>query len=189
MVATLQAERENLANQKIRLTGQVSSLHTALEIRREELHMMDAKADALERRIVNGLMDHSRALMIAKDGRKSPVKSKKRMSVVVPADASKLMPPPSAVANGLSLALKPRPAIRRNGPAPNPASRRIHSLSQISGNTPTGAQAYPVANISLSNAGIKRSQSVRTNNLRKGSWGGRPSATIANKEKSKLRKL
>ncbi|CAI6335405.1 unnamed protein product [Periconia digitata] len=179
VVATLQAERENLASQKIRLTGQVSSLHTALDIRREELHMMDAKADALERRIVNGLMDHSRALMIAKDGRKSPIKQKKRMSVDVPADTSKLMPPPSAVANGLSLALKPRPAIRRNGP-PNPASRRIHSLSQISGNAPTGAQAYPVTNISLSNAGLKRSQSVRTNNLRKGSWG--PTATIANKE-------
>ncbi|PVH91843.1 hypothetical protein DM02DRAFT_314253 [Periconia macrospinosa] len=186
VVATLQAERENLANQKIRLTGQVSSLHTALEIRREELHIMDAKADALERRIVNGLMDHSRALMIAKDGRKSTVKSKKRMSVDVPADANKLMPPPSAVANGLSLALKPRPAIRRNGAAPNPASRRIHSLSQISGNTPTGAQAYPVTNINLSNAGIKRSQSVRTNNLRKGSWGGRPSAAIANKENEVL---
>ncbi|KAJ8106307.1 hypothetical protein OPT61_g9622 [Boeremia exigua] len=49
VVASLQAERENLANQKVRLTGEVSSLRTALEIRREELHLMDAKADALER--------------------------------------------------------------------------------------------------------------------------------------------
>lgn len=183
IVAALQAERENLANQKVRLTGEVSSLHTALEIRREELHMMDAKADALERRILNGIMDHSRALMFAKGGQKSPSKLKKRMSADISADASKLMPPPSTAASGLSLALKPRPAIRRNGPPQNPASRRIHSLSQISGNTPTGAQAYPISGTTMSNTGgLKRSHSVKTNPLRKGSWGGRPSVVVANKE-------
>lgn len=183
IVAALQAERENLANQKVRLTGEVSSLHTALDIRREELHMMDAKADALERRILNGIMDHSRALMIAKGGPKSPSKARKRMSTDAAAEAGKLMPP-SAAANALSLALKPRPAIRRNGPPANPASRRIHSLSQISGNTPTGAQAYPVTNTTMSNTGgLKRAHSVKTNYLRKGSWGGRPSVVAAaNKE-------
>lgn len=183
VVATLQAERENLANQKVRLTGEVSSLHTALEIRREELHMMDAKADALERRILNGIMDHSRALMIVKNGQKSPTKHKKRISTDATADASKLMPPPSTAANGLSFALKPRPAIRRNGPPLNPATRRIHSLSQISGNTRTGAQAYPLSVPAINNAGsLKRAHSVKTSSLRKGSWGGRPSAVVANKE-------
>ncbi|KAL5410492.1 hypothetical protein PMIN03_005379 [Paraphaeosphaeria minitans] len=183
IVASLQAERENLANQRVRLTGEVSSLHTALEIRREELHMMDAKADALERRILNGIMDHSRALMIAKNGQKSPTKHKKRISTDSTADASKLMPPPSTAANGLSFALKPRPAIRRNGPPQNPATRRIHSLSQISGNTPTGAQAYPLSVPTINNAGgLKRAHSVKTSSLRKGSWGGRPSAVVANKE-------
>jgi hypothetical protein len=185
-VAALQAERENLANQKVRLTGEVSSLHTALDIRREELHLMDAKADALERRILNGIMDHSRALMMAKGGPKSPTKLKKRMSADISADA-KLMPPPSTAATGLSLALKPRPAIRRNGPPPNPASRRIHSLSQISGNTPTGGQAYPTNGGGMTNGGgLKRSHSVKTNYLRKGSWGGRPSVAVANKENEPL---
>lgn len=182
IVAALQAERENLANQKVRLTGEVSSLHTALEIRREELHMMDAKADALERRILNGIMDHSRALMIAKGGQKSPAKPKKRMTTDSSEDASKLMPPPSIAASGLSLALKPRPAVRRNGPPQNPASRRIHSLSQISGNTPTGAQAYSTAGTNTSNTSLKRSHSVKTNYMRKSSWGGRPSVAVANKE-------
>ncbi|OAG03616.1 uncharacterized protein CC84DRAFT_1095072 [Paraphaeosphaeria sporulosa] len=183
VVASLQAERENLANQRVRLTGEVSSLHTALEIRREELHMMDAKADALERRILNGIMDHSRALMIAKNGQKSPTKHKKRISTDSTGDASKLMPPPSTAANGLSFALKPRPAIRRNGPPQNPATRRIHSLSQISGNTPTGAQAYPLSVPTINNAGgLKRAHSVKTSSLRKGSWGGRSSAVVANKE-------
>lgn len=187
-VAALQAERENLANQKVRLTGEVSSLHTALEIRREELHMMDAKADALERRILNGIMDHSRALMIAKSGSTSPTKLRKRMSTDVSNGDSKLMPPPSTAANGLSLALKPRPALRRGAPTSNPANRRILSLSQISGNTPTGAQAYPTTTTTMSNnANLKRSHSVKTNYMRKTSWNGRPVATVANKENEALK--
>lgn len=187
-VASLQAERENLANQKVRLTGEVSSLHTALEIRREELHFMDAKADALERRILNGIMDHSRALMIAKGGSKVPSKLKKRMSTDVTSEESKIMPPPSTAANGLSLALKPRPAIRRNGAPANPAQRRILSLSQISGNAPTGAQAYPTSHpVTNNSGGLKRSHSVKTTNYaRKGSWGGRPNVAIANKENGPL---
>jgi DNA repair exonuclease SbcCD ATPase subunit len=189
-VAALQAERENLANQKVRLTGEVSSLHTALDIRREELNFMDTKADALERRILNGIMDHSRALMMTKGGgSKSPTKLKKRMSVDINSEDN-AMPPQSAAANGLSFALKPRPAIRRNGPSANPAQRRILSLSQISGNAPTGAQAYPTSNPSTNNGGgLGRSHSVKTtNSTRKGSWGGRPSALgpVANKENGGL---
>jgi hypothetical protein len=184
IVATLQVERENLANQKVRLTGEVSSLHTALDIRREELHFMDTKADALERRILNGIMDHSRALMMAKGGAKNSSKAKKRS---VDEDG-KMMPPPSAMANGLSLALKPRPAIRRNQPT-NPAQRRILSLSQISGNAPAPAsQAFPTANTGLnSGGGMKRSHSVKNNSYaRKSSWGGRPSMAVANKENGVL---
>lgn len=189
VVATLQAERENLANQKVRLTGEVSSLHTALDIRREELQFMDAKADALERRILNGIMDHSRALMMTKGGAKSPSKAKKRMGGDVANEDVKMMPPPSTAANGLSLALKPRPAIRRAGVPANPAQRRILSLSQISGNAPApGHQAFPTTNNSLNSGGaIKRSHSVKNNSyVRKGSWGGRPSMAIANKENGTL---
>ncbi|KAH7081474.1 hypothetical protein BKA63DRAFT_406084 [Paraphoma chrysanthemicola] len=189
IVAALQVERENLANQKVRLTGEVSSLHTALDIRREELHFMDAKADALERRILNGIMDHSRALMMTKSGAKSPSKLRKR-TVDLNNEDGKMMPPPSTAANGLSLALKPRPAIRRNGPPANPAQRRILSLSQISGNAPApGAQAFPTTNNTPlgSAGGIKRSHSVKNSSYaRKGSWGGRPSMAIANKENGTL---
>jgi hypothetical protein len=189
VVATLQAERENLANQKVRLTGEVSSLHTALDIRREELNFMDAKADALERRILNGIMDHSRALMMVKGGSKNSAKLKKRSVVDGANDDEKLMPPPSTAANGLSLALKPRPAVRRNGAPANPAQRRILSLSQISGNSPApGHQAFSSANTGLSSeGGIKRSHSVKNSSYaRKGSWGGRPSMAIANKENGPL---
>lgn len=190
VVATLQVERENLANQKVRLTGEVSSLHTALDIRREELNFMESKADALERRILNGIMDHSRALMMVKGGSKSSSKLKKRSAVDGAGEDEKLMPPPSTAANGLSLALKPRPAIRRNGQPANPAQRRILSLSQISGNAPApGHQAFPTTNTALnSGGGIKRSHSVKNSSygMRKGSWGGRPSMAIANKENGTL---
>ncbi|KAF1915989.1 hypothetical protein BDU57DRAFT_473824 [Ampelomyces quisqualis] len=189
VVAALQVERENLANQKVRLTGEVSSLHTALDIRREELNLMDAKADALERRILNGIMDHSRALMMVKGGSKSPSKKHKKHSAVdSAADEGKLLPPPSTAANGLSLALKPRPAIRRNGAPANLAQRRILSLSQISGNAPApGHQSFPTINTAVnSGGGIKRSHSVK-NSVRKGSWGGRPGMAIANKENGTLK--
>lgn len=192
IVAALQVERENLANQKVRLTGEVSSLHTALDIRREELHFMDAKADALERRIMNGIMDHSRALMMAKGGPKSPTKMKKRTTANVENDDNQLMPPPpSAAANGLSLALKPRPAIRRPGAPANPAQRRILSLSQISGNAPTGAQSYANNSIPLNRSGVlKRSHSVKTNNYaRKTSWAGRPSVAVADKENGAINEV
>jgi hypothetical protein len=188
IVATLQVERENLANQKVRLTGEVSSLHTALDIRREELNFMESKADALERRILNGIMDHSRALMMVKGGSKSPSKLKKRTAVDTTGEDGKLMPPPSTAANGLSLALKPRAAIRRNGAA-NPAQRRILSLSQISGNAPApGHQAFPTTNTATnSGGGITRSHSVKNHSYaRKGSWGGRPSMGVANKENGTL---
>ncbi|KAH9869773.1 hypothetical protein IAQ61_006986 [Plenodomus lingam] len=189
IVASLQVERENLANQKVRLTGEVSSLSTALEIRREELHFMDAKADALERRILNGIMDHSRALMMGKGGSKSPTKMKKRVSMDVAGEDSKLMPPPSTAANGLSFALKPRPAIRRNVQTTNPAQRRILSLSQISGNAPTSMPPFPSAGVqNTTSGGLKRAHSVKTPNYgRKGSWGGRPSAGDANKENGVLK--
>ncbi|KAF9700852.1 hypothetical protein EKO04_001136 [Ascochyta lentis] len=180
IVASLQAERENLANQKVRLTGEVSSLHTALDIRREELHMMDAKADALERRILNGIMDHSRALMIAK-GSKSPSKLKKRMSVDAGAERSL---PPSATANAVNMALKPRPAILRSAPNSS-ADRRIFSLSQISGNAPPAAKTHLAPTTANTSGGLKRAHSVKTN-PRKSSWNGRPSAVVANKENAPL---
>jgi hypothetical protein len=184
-VASLQAEREHLANQKVRLTGEVSSLHTALDIRREELHMMDAKADALERRILNGIMDHSRALMMSKAGAKSGPKAKRTSMDAAGGDRSV---PPSAAANALSLALKARPAIRRNGAPKDSSSRRIASLNQISGNAQPGAQAYPATKISANTgAGLQRSHSVKTNPTHKTSWGARPSTVVANKENAPLK--
>ncbi|KAF2670705.1 hypothetical protein BT63DRAFT_477314 [Microthyrium microscopicum] len=170
IVSDLRAERDALVGHKARLAADVSSLHTALSIRKDELHAMDAKADALERRILEGIMDQSRALLMSRGISANAGRPR------APSNASTLAPlPNSAATSGLSMALKTR-AARRAPATPNSASRRILSLSQITHNTPTGAHAYrPEATLGagLGAAALKRSQSVRSQgSVRKSSWGG-----------------
>ncbi|KAM7199604.1 hypothetical protein V8F33_004415 [Rhypophila sp. PSN 637] len=170
-------EQEDLGRQKTRLAADLSSLDTALRIRREELHEMEERAEGLERRILEGVMDHSRVLLMAKTkrmytGRESM--SRKRVSSQSHKDIDSATPTASAenvkprnVEVNLALAAKSK-ALSPNTAA-NGANRRILSLSQITHNVPTG--------------GLKRSQSVRTagaggGRLRKSSWtpGGGPKA-------------
>ncbi|KAI0884505.1 uncharacterized protein GGS22DRAFT_143581 [Annulohypoxylon maeteangense] len=161
-ITTLRAEQDSLTRQKTRLTADVSSLETALHLRREELHAMDARAEGLERRILEGVLDHSRALLMTKSSLKGrEAMSRKR----VPGARSSLGP--SDELNSTPKQAKPRAVNiavnsgRASLVPQNPASagRRILSLSQITNNVPTG--------------GLKRSQSVRTpagTGVRKGSW-------------------
>lgn len=180
-VETLRREREELANQKSRLNADVSALQMALNIRCEELRAMDDKAEKLERRILEGIMDHSRALLIAKSAAKNPLKPKPQRAPSNISQNTISTSHQSAAANGLSMALKPRPAMKRGkAQAINGADRRIFSLSKITGNVPTGAQAYAPANktglvVPALSGGLKRSQSVKNppNYARKSSWSGR----------------
>ncbi|KAI1099102.1 hypothetical protein F4804DRAFT_337567 [Jackrogersella minutella] len=161
-ILALKLEQDLLVRQKTRLTADVSSLETALHLRREELQAMDARAEGLERRILEGVLDHSRALLITKSSYKGrEAMSRKR----VPGARSSLGPNDDI--NSLSRQSKPRAAVnmavnsRASLVPQNSGSngRRILSLSQITNNVPTG--------------GLKRSQSVRTPAVpaqRKGSW-------------------
>ncbi|OIW27975.1 hypothetical protein CONLIGDRAFT_634305 [Coniochaeta ligniaria NRRL 30616] len=168
----LRAEQDSLNKQKMRLSADLSSLETALRLRKEELHDMEARAEGLERRILEGVMDHSRVLLMAKANRpttnsaigKDPM-SRKRVP------SQKPVPPPTAPITTAAAArdTKPKTAFNmamnstanRTLAAPNQA-RRILSLSQITGNVSPG--------------GFKRSQSVRQTGgagaYRKSSWGG-----------------
>ncbi|KAI1753130.1 hypothetical protein F4782DRAFT_98894 [Xylaria castorea] len=165
-IFALRTEQEFLARQKTRLAADVSSLETALHLRREELHAMDVRAEGLERRILEGVLDHSRALLMTKSSAKGrDAMSRKRVA----RSSLGVSEPPKSAANPVS---KPRSAVNMamavNGnraslipPNPAGASRRILSLSRITNNVPTG--------------GLKRSQSVRTPaaaGMRKTSWGG-----------------
>lgn len=189
-LASLRSEQDNLSRQKTRLTADLSSLDTALRLRREELHEMEARAESLERRILEGVMDHSRVLLMAKTNRATTIAasgrdsmSRKRVpssSVTKPADAAATPPagnknttttkPRSAITMAMSARSKAAAAAAAastpNG-TPTSANRRILSLSQITNNIPSG--------------GMKRSQSVRTaggaaaaRGLRKSSWAAPP---------------
>ncbi|KAK8094391.1 Chromosome segregation atpase [Apiospora hydei] len=94
-IMSLRTEQELLQRQKTRLTADVSSLETAMHIRREELQAMEARAEGLERRILEGVLDHSRALLLTKAGTKGrDAMSRKRVpgarSGLAPVDPASL---------------------------------------------------------------------------------------------------
>jgi hypothetical protein len=179
VIEALKSERDALAAQKARMAADVSALQTTISIRHEELHAMDEKADALERRILDGIMNQSR-LLLMKNGAGNTPQTDRNLSTASH-DTIGSLPPPSAASQGLSMALKSRPgAIRRSAVGgQNVTARRVMSLNPISHNTPTGAQGYQAANSGLTsgttNGFLKRSQSVRTNAvMRKVSWNSAP---------------
>ncbi|KAI8300146.1 hypothetical protein K4K61_009976 [Colletotrichum sp. SAR11_59] len=155
----LRTEQDGLIRQKTRLTADVSSLETALHLRREELHDMETRAEGLERRILEGIMDHSRILLMSKATKGRDAMSRKRVQTQKSGQDcgvnEKISSPTVNLALSAKRSLKP--------PTQTGTARRILSLSQITNNVPTG--------------GVKRSQSVRTagaggKGLRKSSWAG-----------------
>ncbi|KAL2159754.1 hypothetical protein VTH06DRAFT_1887 [Thermothelomyces fergusii] len=180
---SLRAEQETLARQKARLTADLSSLDTALRLRREELHDMEARAESLERRILEGVLDHSRVLLMTKTNRVTANNSRDSMSRKRVTSAQKSVDSGAPAPNGASAAAKPRSALTLalsarskastpNGGSPSSSNRRILSLSQITNNVPL--------------CGVKRSQSVRTaggpaasRGLRKSSWTSSTAAAAA----------
>ena len=161
----LKAEQEILTRQKTRLTADVSSLETALRLRKEELNEMEERAEGLERRILEGVMNHSRVLLMSKASKGSDAMSRKRVRVKgdeAAATGAKEKSDRRSVKSTVNIALSSK---RNLVPNPAGASRRIVSLSQITHNVPAG--------------GFKRSHSVkapsgvgRAGALRKTSWGG-----------------
>jgi chromosome segregation ATPase len=178
VIETLRSERDALAAQKARLASNVAALETANAIRKEELHAMENKADALERRILDGIMNQSRVMLMAKGSGRSAPQEASRMASNMSHSTVGQLPPSSVASQGLSMALKARQAPgKRNGgtPVKTPTGRRVMSLNPITNNTPTGAHAYRAAVPVASPGGLmKRSQSVRTPGLRKVSWNSLP---------------
>ncbi|KAH7346733.1 hypothetical protein BKA65DRAFT_503121 [Rhexocercosporidium sp. MPI-PUGE-AT-0058] len=181
-VAILKAEQDDLAHQKMRLSADVSSMETALRIRREELHAMESRAEGLERRILEGVIDHSRALLISKSNKGRDAMSRKRVPSHATSTAGSIVSNATSRASqstqsAVSMAMggnRAMVSIPINNPAG--ASRRILSLNQITHNVPTG--------------GFKRSHSVKTPGgsgaLRKSSWGGSLSQKYGDLNKENL---
>ncbi|EHK98127.1 hypothetical protein M7I_6179 [Glarea lozoyensis 74030] len=187
-VGILKTEQSNLAHEKMRLSADVSSLETALKIRREELHAMEARAEALERRILEGVIDHSRALLLTKSNKGRDSMSRKRvpshatsttgsMASTGTRASSRSSYASNTTQSALSMAMQGNRALA-TVPIKNPAggARRILSLNQMSHNVPTG--------------GIQRSHSVKqpggSGALRKSSWGGTLSQKYGDLNKENL---
>ncbi|CAG8958286.1 hypothetical protein HYFRA_00000641 [Hymenoscyphus fraxineus] len=187
-VATLKTEQDVLSAQKMKLSADVSGLETALRIRREELHEMEARAAQLERRILEGVIDHSRAFLLSKSNTKGrDAMSRKRVpshatsttgsiassAVTAPRPTSRASHTSNVTQSAVNMAMNGNRTLMKvpSNNTTGGASRRILSLNQITHNVPTGAMAH-----SMPPGGMKRSHSVKSSALsavpRKTSWGG-----------------
>ncbi|KAL8829626.1 MAG: hypothetical protein Q9170_006083 [Blastenia crenularia] len=193
-VQGLTQDKGDLISQKSRLQADLSSLQMALQIRREELQIMEERADGLERRILDGVLDHSRSLLTTS----RPQSSLKGMNLKRVTSTSSnattatrastiatTIPsaPASTMSSGIGMALKRRQPPRSNAGsnASNRNDRRILSLSTLGANKgPSLERSMVLADPAIAGgpargglSGIKRSHSVKSNfPIRKTSWGG-----------------
>lgn len=193
-MSALRREHEELNGQTKHLTREVAKLETALNIRIEEMRDMNAKAESLERRILEGVMNHARSVHMSKPNRKTKITPAERdasMSLKrVPSSGSTVttktsVNPGSAIGSAVGMALKKRtPLGSGNLTVSSRASgvdRRILSTSNVSGNRGRDAPQRALMLAPASNAtglvNLKRSHSVKSNpssylGSRKASWNG-----------------
>lgn len=62
-VEILQEETEDLRERKLTIAAELTGIETALMLRREELLMLEARSEALERRMLDGILEQSRQLL------------------------------------------------------------------------------------------------------------------------------
>ncbi|CEJ54451.1 hypothetical protein PMG11_00760 [Penicillium brasilianum] len=195
MIHTLKNEKDELVKQNTKLSKEVSGLETALEIRHEEMQQMEERADGLEKRILEGVLDHARSVLLSRSGsvhamnlkrnrstRSSRARARSPSVMSTASTARDSKDARSLLGNGVGMALKRRtPASLQAGPIPIQPNigkeRRILSLNHVTGNR--GADRQVSANSGITS--LKRSHSVKSNfSLRKTSLPTRTS--IANKE-------
>lgn len=200
MIHTLKVEKEDLVKQNTKLSKDLSGLETALEIRHEEMQQMEDRADGLEKRILEGVLDHARTVLLSRSNSANSMNLKRnrstrssRTGATSPSATSiasisrDSKDPRSLLGNGVGMALKRR--VPNNLQAGTTAvqpnigkERRILSLSHVTGNRGADRQVNPNSGIT----NLKRSHSVKSNfALRKASWNGRSS--VANKENEAFR--
>lgn len=192
-LANLLREKDELNALKLKMQVDLSSLETALHIRREELQVMESRAEGLERRVLDGILDHSRSLLTTSrpqsslkemnlkrvTSTSSNATTSTRASTVTPSTQS------STMSNGVGMAMKRRQPPRSSAMSSTTSKdRRILSLSTLGANRgATNDRSMVLAQPSIaggnakgSNLGsgvLKRSHSVKSNfSARKPSWNG-----------------
>lgn len=195
MIHSLKTEKDELVKQNTKLSKEVSGLETALEIRHEEMQQMEERADGLEKRILEGVLDHARSVLLSRSGsinamnlkrnrstRSSRTRARSPSVMSTTSTARDSKDARSLLGNGVGMALKRRmPTSLQGGPTPIQPNigkeRRILSLSHVTGNRSADRQVSANSGI----FSLKRSHSVKSNfALRKSSLPSRTS--MANKE-------
>lgn len=202
-MAELRREQEDLRNQTKKLTRDVGKLETALNIRQEEMRDMNARAEMLERRILEGLVNQARTARAPRAPARDPIKSKMTAAERdasmnlrrVASNASTVTRRSSLKSGGtnigtaVGMALKKRAPLGGNPkaittPRTSAVDRRILSTSHVTGNRGRNAAdlSLVLAPVPKSTGlvSLKRSHSVKSNpssyaNGRKASWNGVPS--------------
>ncbi|OKL62970.1 hypothetical protein UA08_01560 [Talaromyces atroroseus] len=188
IIQTLKHEKEQLTKQNTKLGKELSGLETALDIRQREMEFFEERAQGLEKRILAGVFDHARTMIMKESGRGknrmslrripsygSTTTKTSRASTTTPAKDTR-----SLVSNGVEMVLKRRQPAKSSAYNGSSISsnggkeRRILSLSNVTGNRGVMDRhvTAPVGTGGLTN--LKRSHSVRSNlPSRKTSWGTR----------------
>lgn len=194
MIHRLRAEKEEMIKQSNKLNKDLSGLETALEIRHEEMRQMEDRADGLEKRILEGVLDHARTVLLSRSNSLQAMNLKRNRStrsthgtragarspssVSSASTAKEAKDNRSLLGSGVGMALKHRMpnSLHAGTVAVQPnigKERRILSLSHVTGNR--GADRQVSGNSGITN--LKRSHSVKSNTLRKASWAG-PTSVI-----------
>lgn len=187
IIHTLQSEKEDLTKQNTKVSKELSGVEMALELRHDEMQVMEDRADSLEKRILEGVLDHARSVLLSRPKGVPGMNSKRARGSrargpSVTSNASTAKDARGILGNGVGMALKKRPSVssQTGSAAPSNAGkeRRIFSLSHVTGNRGAGDRQVS-AGSGITN--LKRSHSVKSNiSQRKASWGGKSS--VANKE-------
>ncbi|KAN0083283.1 hypothetical protein V8E54_002371 [Elaphomyces granulatus] len=195
VIQLLKQEKEELTKQNTKLTKQLSGLETALGIRQEEMQLMAERAESLERKILEGVLDHARSVLLSRPGSSGQGMNLKRIpsfsSTTTKASrastSSTAKDSRSIFSSGVGMALKRRSPAKSGNPgstttANSGKERRILSLSHVTGNRGSiDRQAMMAPGNSGGLANLKRSHSVKSNlPSRKTSWGTKN--FVANKE-------
>jgi hypothetical protein len=197
MIHRLRAEKDDMLKQNNKLHKDLSGLETALELRHEEMRHMEERADSLEKRILEGVLDHARTVLLGRSNSLHAMNLKRNRSTrstrssrtgarspSVASSASTAKESKdnrSLIGSGVGMALRRRMpnSLQAGTVAVQPnigKERRILSLSHVTGNRGVDRQVSGKSGIT----NLKRSHSVKSNTLRKASWAGPTS--VADKE-------
>ena len=166
IISSLKSEKEDLSKQNAKMSKELSGLEMALELRNEEMQVMEERAESLEKRILEGVLDHARSVLVRGPKRTNSKRARgTRARGPSASNGSK-----DGRGNGVGVALKKRPSQKESN-----KERRIFSLSHVTGNRGAGGDRQVSSGSGI--ASLKRSHSVKSNmSQHKSSW------SIANKE-------